>query len=210
MPYSIPGSTKILIYILWQQHHFFILVGTLCVCEFAMVPGVYILLCPPGRKGTLFFLHIQLHNHQKDLNPSLWLYYYGKVIVELENNTSNRKRLFMVLVIWPSSTLKFLFFFFLISNNVWEIFPLGDHQITFVTLNRFCPLNKPPFVLNGQNQAGWNPKQNLMKNACLLVYCVLRFKGTSYKRIQDTASLPVPLFLVVLHCIRIYISRYHF
>ena len=103
-----------------------------------------------------------------------------------------------------------LIFFFLISNNVWEIFPLGDHQITFVTLNRFCPLNKPPFVLNGQNQAGWNPKQNLMKNACLLVYCVLRFKGTSYKRIQDTASLPVPLFLVVLHRIRIYISRYHF
>ena len=40
MPYSIPGSTKILIYILWQQHHFFILVGTLCVCEFAMVPGI--------------------------------------------------------------------------------------------------------------------------------------------------------------------------
>ena len=71
----------------------FILVGTICVCEFAMVPGAYILLCPPGRKGTLFFLHIQLHNHQKDLNPSLWLYYYGKVIVELENNTNNRKRL---------------------------------------------------------------------------------------------------------------------
>ena len=25
----------------------------------------------PITKGTLFFLHIQLHNHQKDLNPSL-------------------------------------------------------------------------------------------------------------------------------------------
>ena len=45
MPYSIPASTKILVYILWQQHHFLILVGILCVCEFAMVPGVYILLC---------------------------------------------------------------------------------------------------------------------------------------------------------------------
>ena len=70
MPYSIPGSTKILIYILWQQHHFFILVGTLCVCEFAMVPGVYILLCPQEEK-VLFFLNIQLHSHQKDLNPYL-------------------------------------------------------------------------------------------------------------------------------------------
>ena len=26
---------------------------------------------------------------------------------------------------------------------------------------------KPPFVLNGQNQAGWKPKQNSMKNTCL-------------------------------------------
>ena len=45
-----------------------------------------------------------------------------------------------------------------------------------------------------------------MKNTCLLVHCILSFEGTSYKRIQDTASLPVPLFLVVLHCIRIYTS----
>ena len=36
------------------------------------------------------------------------------------------------------------------------------------------------------------------------------FEGTSYKRIQDTDSIPVPLFLAVLHCIRIYTSRYHF
>ena len=49
-----------------------------------------------------------------------------------------------------------------------------------------------------------------MKNTCLLVHCILSFEGTSYKRIQDTASLPVPLFLVVLHRIRIYISRYYF
>ena len=50
MPYSIPGSTKFRMYILWQQHYFFILVGTICVCEFAMVPGVYILLCPQEEK----------------------------------------------------------------------------------------------------------------------------------------------------------------
>ena len=36
----------------------------------------------------------------------------------------------------------------MISNNVWTIFGLGDHQITFVTLNRFCPLSKPPRVVN--------------------------------------------------------------
>ena len=49
-----------------------------------------------------------------------------------------------------------------------------------------------------------------MKNTCLLVHFILSFEGTPYKRIQDTASLPVPLFLVVLRRIRIYISRYHF
>ena len=36
----------------------------------------------------------------------------------------------------------------MISNNFWAIFTLGDHQITFVTLNRFCPLSKPPRVVN--------------------------------------------------------------
>ena len=42
---------------------------------------------PPGRKGTLFSLHIQLDNHQKDLKPCLSLYYYDKFITELEKNT---------------------------------------------------------------------------------------------------------------------------
>ena len=65
MPFVIRGSTKFL-YTLMTAPFSFILVGTLCVCQFAMTSGVYILLCPPGRKGTLFFLQIQLHNHQKD------------------------------------------------------------------------------------------------------------------------------------------------
>ena len=43
---------------------------------------------PPGRRDTLFLLRAQIyqqHNHQKDLNPCLSLYYYGKIIVDLEN-----------------------------------------------------------------------------------------------------------------------------
>ena len=129
---------------------------------------------------------------------------------------------FMVLVIWPSSTLKFLFvsinfnwFFLLISINVWAIFSLRNRrQITFVRVNGFCALNKPtpshPPVLNGQNQAGWNPKQNWMKYTCLLVHSLSSFEGTSCEKIRDTASLPVPLFLVILNRISFYISRYHF
>ena len=44
MPYSIPSSTKILT--LAVAPFLCILLGLLSVCEFAIVPGVYILLCP--------------------------------------------------------------------------------------------------------------------------------------------------------------------
>ena len=50
----------------------------------------------------------------------------------------------------------------------------------------------------------------LNENPFLLVHCISSFEGISYKRIHDTASLLVPLFLVVLHHITIYIRRYHF
>ena len=45
----------------------------------------------PGRKGTLFFLHIQLDNHQKDLNPWLSTYYYGKFMAKLEKYSLTSK-----------------------------------------------------------------------------------------------------------------------
>ena len=44
MPFSIPSSTKSLT--LATAPFLFILVGVLSVCEFTMVPGVYILLWP--------------------------------------------------------------------------------------------------------------------------------------------------------------------
>ena len=31
------------------------------ICEFAMVPGMYILCVPLGRRGSLFFLRAQMH-----------------------------------------------------------------------------------------------------------------------------------------------------
>ena len=89
--FSIPSTTKI--FTLTTATFLFILVGALSVCEFAIVPGVYI-YCAPGKKRYTLLLestdiHIQQHNHRKDLNPSLPLYYYGKVIItELENNTN--------------------------------------------------------------------------------------------------------------------------
>ena len=86
----IPSSTKILT--LTTAPFCFILVDALSVFEFPTVPGVYILLCPRKNKYTLFpdgtDILIQKHNHQKDLHHCLLLYYYGKVIAELEKTAT--------------------------------------------------------------------------------------------------------------------------
>ena len=55
------------------------------------MPGVYILLCPQEEK-VLVFLHIQVHNHENNLNHCLWLYYYDKFIVELEKKHKQQKK----------------------------------------------------------------------------------------------------------------------
>ena len=58
MSYSTPSSTKILT--LATAAFLFVLVDTLSVCEFAMVPGVYILLCSQEEMVT-FFLKAQMY-----------------------------------------------------------------------------------------------------------------------------------------------------
>ena len=79
-----PCSSK---FLLWQQHHF---------CLFQLASSVNLLWCQvctfhcPLRKKRHILpedtdVHIQLHIYQKYLNLCLTLYYYAKVIVELEN-----------------------------------------------------------------------------------------------------------------------------
>ena len=129
-----------------------------------MVPGVYNLLCLQEEKvATLFFLHIELHNHQSDLNSCLWLY-YGNVITELEKNT-NKKDTVHGACNLTKLHFKILIYLLLISNNVWAIFSLRDHQqITFVMLNRLCPLSKPlapiPLFLMDKTKLDGIPSKN--------------------------------------------------
>ena len=83
MSYSIPSSTKT--FTLTTTPFLFILVGAQSVCQFAIVLGVYILLYFKEYtlpKGT--YTHIPQHTYQKVLKSCLSLYYYGKVIAELE------------------------------------------------------------------------------------------------------------------------------
>ena len=74
--------------------YLFILVGVVSVCEFVMVSGVCILLCPRKKRCTLLLegtdVHIQRHNYQKDLNLFRSLFYHAKVIVELAKNTNKK------------------------------------------------------------------------------------------------------------------------
>ena len=74
-------------------------------------------------------------------------------------------------------------------------------QITFVTLNGFCPLSNPtphptPPVLNGQNEDGRNIIQNQMKNAHPL-YIVFEVLKVHLIKICEMQPLNL-LFLVML------------
>ena len=53
----------------------------------------YIFYCAPMKKKYTLLpegtdIHIKQHNHWKDVNLCLSLYYYGKVVDELENSTN--------------------------------------------------------------------------------------------------------------------------
>ena len=66
MPYSIPSSTKTLT--LAIAPFLFILVGVLSVCEFAMVPGVYILLCSQEEEvysSSMYTFSSKTINHKR-------------------------------------------------------------------------------------------------------------------------------------------------
>ena len=95
MAYGITCSTKILALAIAP----FLLILVRVLCEYVTLPGKILsgfffqckLYCPLRKmrysylpKGT--GAHIQQHIYQKDLNFCLPLYYYAKVIVELEKH----------------------------------------------------------------------------------------------------------------------------
>ena len=65
----------------------------------------------------------------------------------------------------------------LLRTGGWGFCLKDCRQITFVTLNRFCPLSKKnptPSVFNRQYQDGQNTNQNQKKNTCHF-YTVFQF-----------------------------------
>ena len=102
-------------FLLWQQHHF---------CLFQLVPCLSVNLpwcqecifyCAPRKKrytllpeGRYTHSAAQSSKRFKPLPVSILLW---QVIVELENTQTRNLTVFMVFVIWPCNTLKFLFVF---------------------------------------------------------------------------------------------------
>ena len=82
-------------------------------------------------------------------------------------------------------------------------------QITFIMLNRFCLLSKPPppLFLNRQNQDGWNTNQNQMKNthSFYIVFEVLKVLYIIICKIQ----LLDLLFLVLCQILHHQISSFN-
>ena len=114
MSYSIPSSTKILT--LTTAPFLFILVGAQSVSQFAMVPGVYILLWPQESEvHSSFWRHrythsaAQLSKSFKPLSVTIFLW-QGHCWIGEKTQTRNLT-VFIALVIWRSRTLKFLFVF---------------------------------------------------------------------------------------------------
>ena len=96
------------------------------VCEFAMVLGVYISLCPQEEKvHSSSWGHKYTHSaaqSSKRFKPLPVTIVLWQVIVELEKIQIRNLSVFMVLVIWQSSTLKFLFVFDFKKNIWWKYF----------------------------------------------------------------------------------------
>ena len=89
MPYSIHSSTNIFTLVTAP----FILIGVLCLSVNLLWCQMCTFYCPLRKKRCILHtegtsIHIQQHIHQKDLNLCLPLYYYDKVIAELEKNTN--------------------------------------------------------------------------------------------------------------------------
>ena len=148
MSYSIPSCTKIVT--LTTAPTLFISVGALSVCEFAIVPGVCILLYPRKKRYTLLPEGTDIYTHSAA-------------------QSSNE------LVIWA-------------------IFSLRDRQqITFVMLNKFCPLSKlTPLFLTKKTKLDGIPSK--IKWKIHVFWCISSFEDISYKRIRDTARYQISSF----------------
>ena len=100
MPYSIPSSTKIrslatapFYFFNWRPLSMNLLWCQVCTFYCSLRKKRCTLL-PEGK-----YVHIQQYIQQKYMNLCLPLYYYGKVIAELEKTQTRTLTVFMVLVL---------------------------------------------------------------------------------------------------------------
>ena len=132
------------------------------ICDFVMVPGVFILYCPLRKKSFTFLsegtnVHIQQHIHQKDLNLC-YIMLLCQGCCWIGKNTNKKFSCVMVLIMRPSSTpnSQFVFGF---NECLWETLPLWNFEnfwfyiwivVAYLGLLTSChllnpmPMNKTP------------------------------------------------------------------
>ena len=121
MPHSITCSTKILT--LTINPFLFMFVGI--IHEFSMVPGVYILYCPLRKKMFTFLSESTNVRIQQHIHHYIMLLYQD--CCWIGKNTDKKFSCVMVLMVRPSSTLKFQFIFSF-NEFLWEIFSLLNFE----------------------------------------------------------------------------------
>ena len=134
MPYSITCSTKILTLAIAPFLFIFISI----ICEFTMVPGRYILLSSQKEEVHYsFWGHRCTHSVAYSTKRFKSLLHHVKVVVEMEKNTNKKFSCFMVLILRPSSTLKFQFASG-VNECFWEFFSLLFWKIQVLYLSCGC------------------------------------------------------------------------
>ena len=143
MPYSIPGSTKILIY--FGNSTIFVYFSWLSLCLWICygASSVHFTVSPRKKRYTLLPTHsaAQSWKRFKPLSVTILLWQDHSWIGKQHKQQKKTNCLWCLqsdqVALWNS-------YLILISNSVWVIFSLGDHQITFIMPDRFFLLSKPP------------------------------------------------------------------
>ena len=84
---------------------------SLFVCESAVVPGVYILLCFLGEKVHSSSYIFSCTIIKRTWTPVCDYITVTRSLLNWKKHKQQKHKLFIVLVVWPSSTLKLLFDF---------------------------------------------------------------------------------------------------
>ena len=96
------------------------------------------------------------------------------------------------------------------ANLLWGQNQRDCQQVSFTTLNRFCPyVTSPSYSAhNGKYQAGWNTNQNQIKNMCQAVFLFLVLHQVLHQLISFFLQIFRTSFNII--CKKIFVTNFPF